>query len=157
MGMHPAWQSFRDWLRAEYRPDGSYERIEVLEGSDAPSGTYAVRLVVAKRSYYEVRADAERSELQAGFATESRTVNEAIEQSVLDNGGDLNELLGDELCDLGEEPLPVEHFWDRPAFRYVVRLRPDRPEELESPALRKRVKAILRACHILFQECVDEG
>jgi hypothetical protein len=145
---------FGQWLSEQYRSDGTYERVEVQEG--VVSADVLVRLHVAARSYYEVRVDGMRREIQVGFGTENRTVNEDIEQMILDNGGDLDDLLGDELCDLGEEPVPMEHFFDRPAFRFIVRLRLDRLEELDDASLRKRVQAIIQACRVLFQGCVDE-
>src|SRR5690349_15460433 len=124
----PAVGAFCEWLRGEHQADGRLERIDLLSGPEALGAAAAVRLYVNARSYYEARVDLERGEVQAGFATESRVANDAVEQMVLDNGGDLSELLGDELAELGVEPVPMEHFWDRPAFRYVVRL------PLESPA-----------------------
>lgn len=150
-------REFKEWLVSEYRPDGSWESIEVLEGAEAPEGGVAVRLHVGSKSYYEVRIPEGVESVQVGFGTESRVINEEIEERVLDNGGDLDELLGDELCDLGGEPLPMEHFFERPAFRYTVRLPLSSPTELQDPALRQRVKTVLKACHILFQECVDEA
>jgi len=59
---------------------------------------------------------------------------------ILDRGGDLDELLGDELCDLGQEPLPMEHFFEHPAFRGTVRLRLEGLDSLEDPRLRRRVR-----------------
>jgi hypothetical protein len=155
MTFHPEVERFRDWLAGEYRADGKYEAIEVLE--DLPEPGISFRLRVPNRSFYEVRSDAAGTRIEAGFATESRIINESIEQMVLDNGGDLSDLLGDELCDLGEDPLPMEHFFERPAFRFVVRLALGRPEELEDTEVRRRVKSVLKASEILFQACVDEA
>jgi hypothetical protein len=157
MAAHPAVERFREWMTGEYRSDGRNEAVSALAGADAGGADLSVRLEVGNRSYYEARVEREPGELQVGFATESRVVNEAIEQMVLDNGGDLDELLGDELCDLGDEPLPMEHFFARPAFRFVCRLPLDAPEALDDPALRARVKRIIEASRILFQECVDEA
>lgn len=155
--MDAAVQAFRDWLVGEYRADASFERVESLEGPEAGGADLSVRLHLANRSYYEARVDLAGGQLQAGFSTEGRMINEAIEQSILDSGGDLSELLADELADLGEAPLPMEHFWERPAFRYIVRLPLAGPEALADAALRSRVKTIFKACRILFQEAVDEG
>src|SRR4051794_29151012 len=129
-GMAVAVEAFCEWLRGEHRADGSLERIVVLHGPEAGGAEAAVRLHVNPRSYYEARVDLTRSEVQVGFATESRVTNDAAEQMVLDNGGDLSDLLGDELSEVGAEPLPMEHFWERPAFRYVVRLPLETPEAL---------------------------
>lgn len=157
MAGQDAVRSFREWLIAEYSADGRYDSTQVLEGESAPSGELSVRVGCGNRSYYEVRVAPAEEEVQAGFATENRTVNESIEQMVLDNGGDLGELLGDELCDLGEEPLKMEHFFERPAFRFIVRLPLASPEVLQDPATRRRVRAVLKACQVLFQDCVDEA
>lgn len=148
--------AFRDWLVSEYRSNATWERVEALKGADAPEGGMSVRLHLVNRSYYEVRVPEAGDQLQVGLGTESRMVNEAIEQMVLDNGGDLSELLSDELCDLGEQPGQMEHFFERPAFRYVVRRPITVFDQLENE-LRSWAKTVLKACRILFQECVDEA
>lgn len=157
MQMHPALASFRDWMLAEYRHDGSYDAVQVVTGSDAGRAELAIRLDIGRRCYYEACVVLDPGELQVGFATETRVINEAIEQMILDNGGDLDDLLADELCDLGAEPLPTEHFFDRPAFRFIVRLPLETPEALEDAALRGRTRAVIMACRLLFQPCVDEA
>jgi hypothetical protein len=155
--MHPAVTSFQEWMAAEYRPDGSLDVVRVLTGADTGGADLSVRLQVDGKSYYEARVDLGARELQVGFSTEGRVVNEEIEQMVLDNGGDLNELLGDELCDLGEEPLPMDHFFQRPAFRYLARIPLTDPDLLGEPATRERVKTVIKACRALFQPVVDGG
>ncbi len=147
--------AFREWLAAELRREGDEAAVSVL-GAMA-GADWTVRHCVTNRSYYEVRFREAAGELEVGFGTEHRMVNEGIEEWVLENGGDLSELLGDELCELGVEPEPMEHFWDRPTFRYVVRARVDVPEALASDTLRRRTLAILRACRILFQDAVEEA
>jgi hypothetical protein len=144
-------------MTAEYRPDGAYDQVQAFYGPDAGEADLAVRLDVGKRCYYEARVRLEPGEVQAGFATESRVINEAIEQMILDNGGDLDDLLADELSDLGVDPLPAEHFFERPAFRYIGRLSLEGPGDLDDAGLRQRVRAVLKACSILFQGCVDEA
>ncbi|HTE19117.1 MAG TPA: hypothetical protein VK689_12140, partial [Armatimonadota bacterium] len=146
MALDPAVEAFREWIAGEYRADASFEQIEVPEGVDDAGGDCSVRLHVGKKSYYEARVDLPAGQLQVGFATESRMVNEAVEQLVLDNGGDLSDLLGDELCDLGEEPLPMDHFFERPAFRYIVRLPVEGPQSLADASLRARAKTVIQAC-----------
>lgn len=154
--METSLESFRDWLVETYRADATFERVEVLEEPGTPLGDLCVRLHVANKSYYEARVLPDRSELQAGFSTEHRTVNEDLEEMILDQGGDLDDLLADELSELGEEPLHMDHFWERPAFRFTVRLPLESTVALQEAAFRKRVKAVLKASHILFQGCVDE-
>lgn len=157
MAVQPELESFRDWFVGEYRSDGLYDGIQMLEGAGADSASLSVRLLTGGRSYYEARADLAAGELQVGFGTESQVINDRIEQMILDNGGDLSDLLGGELRDLGEEPRPMEHCFERPAFRYLVCLGLRDPGELNDPVLRRRVKAILKASRILFQDCVDEA
>lgn len=147
--------TFREWLAAELRREGDESGVSVL--GPMAGADWAVRHCVTNRSYYEVRLREAAGELEVGFGTEHRMVNEGIEEWVLENGGDLSELLGDELCELGVEPEPMEHFWDRPTFRYVVRIAVEAPEALTSDALRRRTLAILRACRILFQDAVEEA
>lgn len=149
--------AFTEWLVAEYRPDGTWEAVTVLEGADAPESGVSIRLDVGKKSYYEVRVPEGAAQVQAGFGTESRVINEEIEEQILSSGGDLDDLLADELCDLGDEPRPMEHFFERPAFRYAVRLPLASAAELDNPSVRQTVKTVLKACHILFQESVDEA
>ena len=157
MPVDSALQPFCDWVDQTYRGDARFDRIEHRERPEAGTADLAIRLHVAKKSYYEIAVDQEKGELQAGFATEGRVVNEAIEQMVLDNGGDLSDLLGDELCDLGDQPLPMEHFYERPAFRFIVRLPLESPARLDDEALRTRIQNVLQACRVLFQDCVDEA
>lgn len=152
---HPTIEAFTSWLREQYRADAAYEEIEEVSGAEAGGADVAVRLCVANRSFYEVRVSLEGGEVQAGFSTENRMVNESIEQTILDNGGDVSELLADELSDLGEQPIPMYHFWERPWFRFTVKL-PVRADDLESAELRQRVLRVLTASRILFQDCVDE-
>jgi hypothetical protein len=157
MPVDTALEGFRTWLVDTYRADATFERVEVLDEPGTPLGDLCARLHVANKSYYEVRVLPERSEAQAGFSTEHRMVNEALEQMVLDQGGDLDELLVDELAELGLEPLHMDHFWERPAFRFTVRLPLAGLDNLEDAAFRGRVRAVLTACHTLFQSCVDEA
>jgi hypothetical protein len=157
MEPHPAVASFRDWLIGEYRSDGAFEGVQVRPRAGVLNVDLALCLDVGSKSYYDVRLDLDGRQLQVGFATESRAINESVEQMVLDNGGDLGDLLADELVDLGEEPLPMEHFFERPAFRFTTRLPLEGPESLQDPSLRRRVKVLLKACRVLFQESVDEA
>ncbi len=150
-------EAFRAWMTGTYGSDGTFDRLQVLEETGTPLGDLCVRLHVANKSYYEVRVLSERSELQVGFSTEHRMVNEALEELVLDNGGDLDDLLADELSELGQNPLHMDHFWERPAFRFTVRLPLESPAALETPALQARVQAVLKASQLLFQGCVDEA
>lgn len=157
MAVHPAVADFRDWLVSEYRSDATYDRIVVLEGEDSRGWETSVRLDVGKKSYYEVRVDLEKGELQVGFSTEGRMINEELEEMVLDNGGDLDELLGDELSELGEELFSMAHFFERPAFRFAVKLPLASPEALTEAVMRRRTVNILKASRILFQPAVDEA
>jgi hypothetical protein len=146
---------FGNWLRTTYQADAAFDSVEILTGEDASNTGLIARLPVGNRSYYEVRVVVESRELQVGFATEGRMINEAIEQMVLDNGGDLSEILADELSEMGQPPLPMDHFFERPAFRYIVRQRLKDLRELEGPEIRKRVQAVLKSSQLLFQSYVD--
>jgi len=151
----PSLREFGEWLAREYRADGGYDEARLLDGERAHPADLLIRLDVTKKSYYLARI--KDGLLEVGFATEGRMINEAIEEMILDNGGDLDDLLGDELCDLGDEPLTMKHYFERPAFFFVVPLPLGRSEELDDPILRQRVKTILKASRTLFQSCVDEG
>lgn len=155
MGLHPAVERFREWLTGEFRADGRFDGIHCLEGPEAGGVDLSFRLSTGPRTYYEVRVDLAAALLEAGFSTESRVVNEAIEELVLDNGGDLGELFGDELCDLGDEPLPVQHYFARPAFRFMAALPLPDAESLDQDVLRRRVRNVLASARVLFQESID--
>lgn len=152
-----ALESFGSWLADTYRGDATYERVELLREPGTPLGDLCVRLHVVHKSYYEVRVLLDRSEVQSGFSTEHRMVNEELEEMVLSQGGDLDDILADELSELGVEPLHMDHFWERPAFRFTIRLPLSSPAALDDAVFRQRVKAVLKASHILFQGCVDEA
>lgn len=155
--LHPSLREFGAWLAGEYRADGALDGAHLCEGDRAYPADLLVRLDVGKKSYYLARVKQEQQLLEVGFATEGRMINEAIEEMILDNGGDLDELLGDELCDLGGEPLPMTHYFERPVFLFVSPLTLDNPEVLHDAALRQRVRNVLKASRILFQGCVDEA
>lgn len=157
MTLDPATLSFGEWLAGEYRGNRIYDPVRVLYGDEAAPASLAVRLGVGRGACYLARLSAGADVLEVGLATEGRMLNEAIEQMILDNGGDLDGLLGDELCDLGEEPLAMRHFFERPAFFFVVPLPLQAPADLADPAFRNRVKVILAACKNLFQGCVDDA
>lgn len=155
--MEPALAAFGEWLAGEHRSDPAYDAVLLLTGSEAAPAALAVRLIPARGAYYVARVNQECTVLEAGFATESRMLNESVEQMILDNGGDLDDLLGDELCDLGEEPLTMRHYFERPAFYFAVPLPLQSPTDLGDPVFRRRVKVVLAACKNLFQGCVDEA
>ncbi|MCC2673007.1 MAG: hypothetical protein K0Q72_5479 [Armatimonadetes bacterium] len=154
---HPSILEFGEWLAGEYRADGSLDAVRLLTAPDAAPADLAVRLEVGKKSYYLARVHLDTATLEAGFATLDRTVNEELEQMILDNGGSLDDLLGDELCDLGLEPLPMKHYYERPAFLFAVPLSYEGLDGLASPELRKQVTGVLKACRVLFQPTVDEA
>lgn len=148
---------FGEWLVGQFRNDGTLDGAHFYNGDRAHPADALVRLDVGKKCYYLARIKLDQQLLEVGFATEGRVINEEIEEMVLDNGGDLDDLLGDELCDLGGEPLPMRHYFERPAFLFVVPFTLETPEALADPALRKQVQNVLKACRILFQSCVDEA
>jgi hypothetical protein len=155
--LHPSLHEFGEWLVGEFRGDGGLDGVQLCAGDSARPADLLVRLDVGKKSYYLARVKQEQQLLEVGFATEGRMVNEAIEEMILDNGGDLDDLLGDELCDLGEEPLPMKHYFERPVFLFVAPLALENTEALDDAALRWRVRTLLKASRILFQGCVDEA
>lgn len=153
--LSPTLREFGEWLVGELRADGGFDTVLLCEGERAYPAELLVRRDVGRKSYYLARVKA--GELEVGFATEGRMINEAIEEMILDNGGDLAELLGDELCDLGGEPLPMKHYFERPAFLFVTPLTLEGDAALHDASLRQRVKYVLQASRILFQSCVDEA
>lgn len=155
--LHPSVREFGEWLVGEFRTDGGLDGVQCCDGDRAHPADLLVRLEVGKKSYYLARVKQEQQLLEVGFATEGRVINEEIEEMILDNGGDLDDLLGDELCDLGDEPLPMKHYFERPAFLFVVPLALETPEALADASLRRRIRNVLKASRILFQGCVDEA
>jgi hypothetical protein len=61
-----------------------------------------------------------------------------------------------ELDELGEAPVSMEHYFERPAFCYVASLPVPAPEALELPEVRRRVEHSIDACHALFQEYLED-
>jgi hypothetical protein len=153
----PSLCDFGEWLVTQFRNDGTLDDAQFCDGDRAYPADALVRLDVGKKCYYLARVKLDQQLLEVGFATEGRVINEEIEEMILDNGGDLDDLLGDELCDLGGEPLPMQHYFERPAFLFVVPFTLETPESLADSALRKQVQNVLKACRILFQSCVDEA
>jgi len=155
--LHPLLREFGEWLVAEFRADGALDGVHLCDGDRAHPAELLVRLDVGKKSYYLARVKQDQQLLEVGFATEGRVVNESIEEMILDNGGDLDDLLADELCDLGGEPIPMTHYFERPVFLFVSPLALESPEALHDALLRQRVRNVIKASRILFQGCVDEA
>lgn len=153
--LSPSLLEFGEWLVGEFRADGALDGVQLCDGDRAHPADLLVRLDVGRKSYYLARV--KPGELEVGFATEGRMINEAAEEMILDNGGDLDELLGDELCDLGGEPLPMKHYFERPVFLFVTPFALEREDALSNEGLRHSVKRVLQASRILFQSSVDEG
>lgn len=155
--LNPSLREFGEWLAGEFRHDGGLDAVQLCDGDRAHPADLLVRLDVGKKCYYLARVKQEQNLLEVGFATEGRVVNEEIEEMILDNGGDLDDLLGDELCDLGDVPLPMKHYFERPAFLFVVPFSLETLDGLAEDGLRRQVRNVLKASRILFQGCVDEA
>jgi hypothetical protein len=143
-------EQFQRWLEEKYAGD---ERFSGTHG--VPGAAAGVRMEAGENSYYEIAALPDQRELRVGFMTSDRSLNETIEQAILDSGDTLEELMEVELDDLGEEPAPMIHYFERPAFCYSARLSLEDPSQLGSTDVRRRVGHVLDACYTLFQEHVD--
>jgi hypothetical protein len=144
-------ETFQRWLEETYTGDERFAGVHRVTGADA-----GVRLEAAAGSHYEVVARLPERVVRVGFLTTDRAVNEAIEQGILDSGDELDDLMEVELDDLGEEPAPMDHFFERPAFCYTTTLPLAAPDVLASPELRRRISHLVDACHALFQEYLEE-
>ncbi|MAE60726.1 MAG: hypothetical protein CMJ49_05125 [Planctomycetaceae bacterium] len=70
---------------------------------------------------YELRWDATSARAYVGFSSPDRWLSESIEADLMHCGDDLDELIEDELAELGEDYRPpVEHFRND-QMRYVFR------------------------------------
>jgi hypothetical protein len=146
-------EQFQGWLEQTYAGD---ERFAGLHRVDGPGVDAGLRLEAGEGSHYEIRVRLSRQEVRVGFLTTDRALNESIEQSILDSGDTLDELMEVELDELGEAPVAMEHYFERPAFCYVASLPASGPEALKSPELRQRIKHVIDACRALFQEYLED-
>jgi hypothetical protein len=144
-------QQFQQWLEEAYTGDERFAGVHRATGADA-----GLRLEAAENSYYEIAVQLATRDVRVGFLTADRALNEAIEQGILDSGDTLDELIEVELDDLGEEPVPMQHFFERPAFCYTTSLALSDPEALASPELRRQVAHVIDACCAVFQEFLEE-
>jgi hypothetical protein len=144
-------QQFQQWLEETYNGDERFAGIHRATGADA-----GARLEAGENSYYEVAVQLATRDIRVGFLTADRALNEAIEQGILDSGDSLDELIEVELDDLGEEPVPMQHFFERPAFCYTTSLLLSGPEPLASPELRRQLGHIIDACYAVFHEFLEE-
>jgi hypothetical protein len=144
-------EAFQRWLEETYSGDERFAGIHRVTGADA-----GVRLEAGENSYYEVAVWLGKREARVGFLTADRSLNEAIEQGTLDSGDSLDELMEAELDDLGEEPVAMDHHFERPSFCYTAALPLSGSEELASPELRRRIGHLIDACCALFQEYLEE-
>jgi hypothetical protein len=146
-------QQFQRWLEETYAADERFAGLHRAAGPDLDAG---VRLEAGEGSYYEILVRPGREGVRVGFLTTDRALNEVIEQGILDSGDSLDELMEVELDDLGEAPVTMEHYFERPAFCYVTSLPLPGPEALNSPELRQRIAHLVDACCALFQEYLED-
>jgi hypothetical protein len=146
-------EQFQGWLEQTYAGD---ERFAGLHRAGGPGVDAGLRLEAGEGSHYEILVRLSRQEVRVGFLTTDRALNESIEQSILDSGDTLDELMEVELDDLGEAPVSMEHYFERPAFCYVASLPLTGPEALDSPELRRRIEHSIDACRALFQEYLED-
>jgi hypothetical protein len=144
-------EQFQRWLEKTYAGDERFAGMHRATGADA-----GLRLEAGENSYYEVAVRLAERLVRVGFLTADRSLNEAIEQGILDSGDSLDELMEAELDDLGEEPVPMAHFFERPAFCYTASLPISSPEALGSSELRRQIGHLIDACYTLFQEYLEE-
>lgn len=146
-------EQFQKWLEATYSRD---ERFSAVHSTAGTVGDAGVRLEASEGSHYEILVRPARQEVRVGFLTTDRALNEAIEQSILDSGDSLDEQMEVELDELEEAPVPMAHFFERPAFCYVSSLPLPQPDALATPELRRRVAHLIDACHALFQPHLEK-
>lgn len=141
-------ESFRCWLESEL---GGGDRGALTFPDPCDGSRLEARLAAADRSYYDIRIVSDLRQLEVGLSTESRVVNEEIEEFILEQGGDLDDLLADELIELGGDELPMHHFFERPRFRFTCRLPIPTPEALEGEEICRQTLLVIDACRALFQ------
>ncbi|MEM6552311.1 MAG: hypothetical protein AAF750_09325 [Planctomycetota bacterium] len=93
----------------------------------------------------------------AGLFTANRWLSESIEADLLHTGDKMEDLLEEELVDLGlEQKLPIEHFRDD-AKRFVFRswITAEGPEGLTSEATAEKFATVVRAYEACFYELGD--
>ena len=146
-------QQFQRWLEETYAGDERFAGLQPVSGSDVDAG---LRLEARKGSHYEILARLGRQDVRVGFLTTDRALNETIEQGILDSGDSLDELMEIELDDLGEAPVTMEHYFERPAFCYVTSLPLPGPEALDSHLMRRRIEHLIDACCALFQGYLED-
>lgn len=151
MSRDPA-EAFRSWIESEF---GGGERGALTFHDPCDGGRLEARLAAADRSYYDIRIAGDLGQLEVGLSTESRVVNEEIEEFILEQGGDLDDLLADELIELGGDELPMRHFFERPRFRFICRLPVPTPEALYGEETRRQTVLVVDACRALFQAHLD--
>ena len=146
-------EQFQRWLEETYTGDERFGAVHRLSGIGVEAG---VRLEAGEGSHYEIAVRLAQREVRVGFLTSERALNESIEQGILDSGDSLDELMEAELDDLGEPPVGMEHFLERPAFCYTTAVSLDGPEALDAPELRRRIGHIIDACRTLFQDYLED-
>lgn len=148
---------FRQWTLALFEGDTRFERIVEVEHAGEGDGGYVVRFEVSRQSCYEVAFRPQEQTVRIGFLTQDRTLNESIERGILDSGDTLTEMIEIELEDMGEiGRYDMDHFFERPWFCFYTSLPLESMADLESDEFRLKVQHLLDACHIVFQEYVDE-
>lgn len=112
---------------------------------------------VESDTFYRVHFEPSTNAVWVGLYTPDRWLSESIETDLLHQGDKLEELLEDELYELGfEAQLPVEHFRDD-AKQYVFRSPVSLPEgeKLGGEVMIDRVTRVLLAYEAMFRQLGD--
>src|SRR5439155_628873 len=100
-------QRFGVWATETFRTDGRFDQVRVLGPQSGSGLDLTITLPVDARSRYEIGIDSGELQLQVGFVTEDRRLNESIEQAIQHGGDTINELMEAELEELGYEPFEI--------------------------------------------------
>jgi hypothetical protein len=121
------------------------------------NGLHCRALNTESEAFYLAQVGQDHDVVYVGLYTPDRWLSESIEADLMFKGDKLEDLLEEELCDLGfEGRLPVEHFRDEQKF-YVFRSPVFLPkgEKLEGEGMIDRVTQALLAYEAMFRQLGD--
>lgn len=133
---------FAHWLEDRYAGDHRFDLIELCEPGPLEGEDFRLRFILDTGHFFLVAVNSEDGFIRVGFATQSETLYEELEDAMHDAADSASEFLAEIMGVDGELEYEMQQFEDD-VFYYCSDLLLDRPEELAMDALREDAVAYL--------------
>ncbi len=127
---------FAHWLKDRYSGDHRFELIELFDPGPLDGEDFRLRFLLDSGHFFLVAVNSEDGFIRVGFATQSETLYEELEEAMHDSADSMSEFLAEAMGVESELEFEMQQFEDD-VFYYCSDLPLDRPEELAMDALRE--------------------